>query len=112
MSNSPRAPERTIEYAIDAIQRRPLAFMKERSITYLIGFLSGYGFGLDVACPDEFPHRGLGDFRTWLRKRLRHHGRMEVEELLLAETSHQEFAAFDLFFTYWGEHIAERSLTS
>lgn len=102
-------PQRTLKYAIEALRQRPLMFLRGGSVTELLVFLAGYSFGLDVARPDEFPHRGIGDFRTWLRQKLGRSEGGEVQDLLLAETGNDESAAFALFFDYWDTYQAERS---
>lgn len=95
---------------IDALRKRPRVFLKNDSARELCVFLTGYCFGLDMACPSGFPHGDeLVAFRLWLANRLQRGPNDELETLLLAASSNDDAEALQRFFGLWDEFLLGRS---
>jgi hypothetical protein len=95
-----------IQDGIDAVRERPRVFLKNDSVRELSIFLTGYCFGLDMACPSGFPHGNeLVAFRHWLANRLRGGPNDELETLLLSASDNDDAEAFQRFFVFWEEFL-------
>jgi len=70
-------------------------------------FLTGYCFGLDSVLPSqEFPHgKELREFHLWLLSRFNDGRAMNLDDLLIRESSGDDAAAFDAFFALWDEFV-------
>jgi hypothetical protein len=86
-------------------------FLRKRSVSGLDVFLSGFCFGLDMACPEGSPRGGVfRHFGEWLLER--QYGsspkpsQFEWLKLILVLENGDDEAAFARFFLLWDEFLA------